>query len=104
MKPLALTGEAARNRLSCAACSKRKHKQQTDLLNRVNQETLRQGQAQDGDGGKSAGRRISEIVAYRSVDEVPATKDLKIEVRLGHLWHAPCCRFTTELVMHLPSS
>ena len=67
------------------ACSKRKHKQQSDLLNRVNQETLRQGQTQEGGDAKSAGRRISEIVAYRSVDEVPATKDLKIEARLGLL-------------------
>ena len=68
-------------------CSKRKHKQQSDLLNRVNQETLRQGQTQDGDGGKSAGRRISEIVAYRTVDEVPATKDLKIEARASPAMH-----------------
>ena len=71
------------DRFQCPACSKRKYKQQSDLLNRVNQETLRQGQAQDGADTKSAGRRISEIVAYKSVSEVPATKELKIEARDG---------------------
>ena len=68
-------------RLGAVLRSKRKYKQQSDLLNRVNQETLRQGQAQDGADTKSAGRRISEIVAYKSVSEVPATKELKIEAR-----------------------
>ena len=71
------------DRFQCPARSKRKYKQQSDLLNRVNQETLRQGQAQDGADTKSAGRRISEIVAYKSVSEVPATKELKIEARDG---------------------
>ena len=69
------------NRAQRPVRSKRKYKQQSDLLNRVNQETLRQGQAQDGADTKSAGRRISEIVAYKSVSEVPATKELKIEAR-----------------------
>lgn len=78
-------------KLKCPARSKRKYKQQSDLLNRVNQETLRQGQAQDGADTKSAGRRISEIVAYKSVSEVPATKELKIEARHGRLRYVLSC-------------
>lgn len=63
---------------------RKKTKQQEELLQRVNEETLRQGQARDGQGSTSTGRKISEIVAYQRVADMPSSKDLIIQVRDGN--------------------
>lgn len=60
---------------------RKKTKQQEDLLKRVNEETLRQGQARDGLGSTATGRKISEVVAYQRVADMPASKELIIQVR-----------------------
>ena len=47
----------------------------------MNEETLRQGQARDGQGSTATGRKISEIVAYQRVADMPSSKELIIQVR-----------------------
>lgn len=54
------------------------------MLKRVNEETLRQGQARDGQGSTATGRKISEIVAYQRVADMPSSKELIIQVRHRH--------------------
>jgi len=60
----------------------RKEKQDA-LLKAKNEETLRRltAQQQDGSGEAStSGRKISEVVAYRSVMDMPPSRDLTIQV------------------------
>ena len=56
---------------------------QDALLRQKNEETLRRLTAGNGDGSGAAstsGRPVSEIMAYRSVADIPTTKDLIIQV------------------------
>ncbi|KAL3130646.1 hypothetical protein ABBQ38_008037 [Trebouxia sp. C0009 RCD-2024] len=63
---------------------RRKQKEnQEDLLKRVNEETLRQlrhNQDEGNQAGSSGGRQVSEVVAYRSVSDMPSIRDLAIQV------------------------
>ena len=61
---------------------------QEDLLSRVNAETRRMLQKrQDGaDPGSGQGRKVSDTCAYSSVADMPAPRDLAIQVQL--LCHA----------------
>ena len=64
--------------------SLRKEKQDA-LLRQKNEETLRRltaGNGGDGaaGGASTSGRPVSEIMAYRNVADIPATKDLIIQV------------------------
>lgn len=63
---------------------RRKQKEnQEDLLKRVNEETLRvlrHNQDENNQGGSGAGRQISEVVAYRSISDMPSVRDLGIQV------------------------
>lgn len=48
----------------------------------MNQETLRQLRAKEGEeGGGASGRKVSEVTAYRSVSEVDPGRDLVVKVR-----------------------
>jgi hypothetical protein len=63
----------------------RKEKQE-ELLRQKNEETLKRLTAAGGDGGgatSTSGRPTTEIVAYRSVADIPAIKDLVIQVSTG---------------------
>lgn len=64
-------------------CRRRQKENQEDLLKKVNDETLRQLTKQKEDGGPSSGggRKVSEVVAYRSLQELPATREMAIQVR-----------------------
>ncbi|KAL6764928.1 global transcription factor [Haematococcus lacustris] len=56
---------------------------QDELVKRKNEETLRRlTAARDGDQAvaSSTGRKLSEVVSYKSVGEVPASRDLVIQV------------------------
>ena len=56
--------------------------QQSELLQRLNEETLRQGHANDGKNG-GGGRLVSEIAAFKSIVEAqPSSRDLLIQARL----------------------
>ena len=62
---------------------RRKQKEnQEDLLKKVNDETLRQLTKQKDGGGPSsgAGRKVSELVSYRSVKDIPPTREMAIQV------------------------
>jgi len=61
---------------------KKQKENQEDLLKKVNDETLRQltNKQGDGDGGDGGGRRVSEVVAYRSVKEIPLAREMAIQV------------------------
>lgn len=62
----------------------RKEKQEA-LLRQKNEETLRRltaGQA-DGNVASTSGRMVSDVVAYRSVAEIPPMKELMISVSVG---------------------
>ncbi|KAK9824573.1 hypothetical protein WJX72_011424 [[Myrmecia] bisecta] len=62
--------------------TRRKQKEnQEELLKRVNEETLRQlTHAKGSEQQHGTGRKVSEVVAYRSINEVPPTRDLAIQV------------------------
>jgi hypothetical protein len=63
--------------------SRKKQKEnQEDLLKKVNDETLRQltKQKEGGDGGDGGGRKVSEVVAYRTVKDIPPTREMAIQV------------------------
>lgn len=56
--------------------------QQSELLQRLNEETLRQGHANDGKNG-GGGRLVSEIAAFKSIAEAqPSSRDLLIQARI----------------------
>lgn len=71
--------------ISWVLCRRDQNKKQEELLKKVNEETLRQlTQARGGDGGGAgAGRKVSEVVAYRSVDDMAPSRDLIIQVMLS---------------------
>jgi len=75
--------------LQCCFDHRRKQKEnQEDLLKRVNEETLRvlrHNQDENNQGGSGGGRQVSEVVAYRSISDMPSTRDLAIQVCLGFL-------------------
>lgn len=61
---------------------KKQKENQEDLLKRVNEETLRQLRHTQDDGnqnGSDGGRQVSEVVAYRSIAEMPTVRDLAIQ-------------------------
>lgn len=65
---------------------RRQKENQEDLLNRVNQATLNMLNkgAGDGRGGTgAAGRRVSEITAYRGVGEMQQYQSLTVQVCRG---------------------
>ena len=73
--------------LLCALhnCRRKQKENQEDLLKRVNEETLRQlrhNQDENNQGGSGGGRQVSEVVAYRSISDMPAARDLAIQVCL----------------------
>uniref|UniRef100_A0A7S0S408 FACT complex subunit n=1 Tax=Chlamydomonas leiostraca TaxID=1034604 RepID=A0A7S0S408_9CHLO len=56
---------------------------QEELVKAKNEETLRRLTARkDGEGGEggTTGRKVSEVVAYRSVGDIPVARDLTIQV------------------------
>ena len=58
----------------------KKKMQQSELLQKLNEETLRQGHANEGKAG-GGGRLVSEVAAFKSISDVqPSTKDLLIQV------------------------
>lgn len=64
-------------------CRRKQKENQEDLLKRVNEETLRQlrhNQDEGNQAGSSGGRKVSEVVAYRSVSDMPSVRDLAIQV------------------------
>ena len=65
-------------------CCRRKQKEnQEDLLKRVNEETLRQlrhNQDDNNQSGSGGGRQVSEVVAYRSISDMPSVQHLAIQV------------------------
>ena len=66
-------------------CRRKQKENQEDLLKRVNEETLRQlrhNQDENNQGGSGGGRQVSEVVAYRSISDMPSTRDLAIQVCL----------------------
>lgn len=63
-------------------CRKKQKENQEDLLKRVNEETLRQlrhTQDENNQNGSDSGRQVSEVVAYRSIAEMPTVRDLAIQ-------------------------
>ena len=66
-------------------CRRKQKENQEDLLKRVNEETLRvlrHNQDENNQGGSGAGRQVSEVVAYRSISDMPSVRDLAIQVCL----------------------
>lgn len=64
-------------------CRRKQKENQEDLLKRVNEETLRQlrhSQDEGNQAGSSGGRQVSEVVAYRSISDMPSIRDLAIQV------------------------
>lgn len=61
----------------------RKEKQD-ELLKRKNEETLKRLTEKSGGGGSggpsTSGRKISDVVSYRSVSDMPPLRDLSIQV------------------------
>ncbi len=47
---------------------------------------LRHNQDENNQGGSGAGRQVSEVVAYRSISDMPSVRDLAIQVCL-----CACC-------------
>ena len=49
----------------------------------MNQETLRQltKQKEDGAGAGGSGRKVSEVVTYRDVKDMPSTREMAIQAR-----------------------
>ena len=80
------------------SCRRKQKENQEDLLKRVNEETLRQlrhNQDEGNQNGSSGGRQVSEVVAYRSISEMPSIRDLAIQVCVlkvpaSHLCAASC--------------
>ena len=65
-----------------ALCRRKQKENQEDLLKRVNEETLRQlrhTQDENNQGGGGKGQQVSEVVAYRSIAEMPTVRDLAIQ-------------------------
>jgi nucleosome binding factor SPN SPT16 subunit len=61
-------------------CRQAQKKHQDDLLRRVNEETLRRAQAKDSDAPTVSGRKVSEVESYRTISDLPAVRDLVIQV------------------------
>ncbi len=84
-------------------CRQKQRENQEDLLTRVNEETRRMLQRKKGDGddGTGPGRKVTETCAYRSVADMPAPRDLAIQVRLACLpvilLHLHCCHQRFEI-------
>lgn len=53
------------------------------MLKKVNDETLRQLTKSKDENGPAGGggRKVSEVVAYRSVKDIPPTREMAIQVR-----------------------
>ena len=85
------------------ACRQKQKENQADLLKRVNEETLRQlrhNQDEGDQAGSSGGRQISEVMAYRSVSDMPSIRDLAIQVCIpGHTGLQPACHCTLWLLL-----
>ena len=66
------------------------------MLKRVNEETLRQlrhTQDEGNQGASGKGQQVSEVVAYRSIAEMPTVRDLAIQASMlasAHHEHASC--------------
>lgn len=61
---------------------RRKQKEnQEDLLRNANENTLKALKASEAGGsGVAAGRKASALESYKSIDEVPSTRELAIQV------------------------
>ena len=60
---------------------KKQKENQEDLLKQANENTVRLLKSGAGDsGGAATGRKVSSVEAYRSVDEIPTSRDLAIQV------------------------
>jgi hypothetical protein len=72
----------------CTWSSRKKQKEnQEDLLKLANENTVKALRAGGGDGGAAAtGRKVSAVEAYRSIDEMPSSRDLAIEARANHMF------------------
>lgn len=71
------------NKVMRICCRRKQKENQEDLLKRVNEETLRQlrhNQDDNNQAGSGGGRQVSEVVAYRSISEIPPTQNLAIQV------------------------
>ena len=81
--------------------SRRRQKEnQEDLLKKVNDETLRQLTKSKDENGPAGGggRKVSEVVAYRNVKDIPATREMAIQVKCLKLQPKPVLevRWTTH--------
>lgn len=93
-------------------CRRKQKENQEDLLKRVNEETLRQlrhTQDEGNQNGADNGRQVSEVIAYRSIAEMPSVRDLAIQVSrpLCSKTYAAFCMADTchaDVTMLLPSS
>ena len=67
---------------SCPSCRRRQKENQEELLERVNQNTLqmlsKNGSGSGGGGG--TGRKITDLVAYRSVNDMQHNNTLAVQV------------------------
>lgn len=63
-------------------CRRRQKENQEDLLERVNQTTLQMLNKGDGAGGGNGGnaRKITDLVAYKSVAEMQHNSTLTVQV------------------------
>ena len=52
------------------------------MLNRINAETLRslKNAQEDGPGAQAQGRKVSEVVSYKSMAEVPHVREMRLQV------------------------
>ena len=72
----------AGKRFACGFNHRRKQKEnQEDLLRNANENTLKALKASEAGGsGVAAGRKASALESYKSIDEVPSTRELAIQV------------------------
>ena len=74
-------------------CRRKQKENQEDLLKRVNEETLRQlrhNQDDNNQSGSGSGRQVSEVVAYRSISDMPSVQNLAIQVCAPFISHVSC--------------
>lgn len=77
---------------------------QETLLAKVNEETLRSltKARESGDGASGATRKVSDVVTYRSMAELPQLRDFQIHVRALDRSCMCMCRCMRARMMLLP--
>lgn len=62
------------------ACRRKQKENQEDLLRNANENTLRALKASEaGSGGANIGRKASALESYKTIEEIPSTRELAIQ-------------------------